>query len=152
MSPINEISEDLSKVLYYVETYNKELEQFDNFFNLDGKKIEYICKEVPKSTVRAKYFYSRCKSFTDFLELKREEVEGKLWKKYIEGSRRTLDKKEIQMFIKQEPEWIAISELLLEIEYLRRGFENILSGLDILHWQLNNIVKLRVASLHEEIF
>lgn len=152
MTPINEISGDLTRVLTYVDTYRNVLEELDLFFNLDGKKIEFICKELPKITVKAKTYYAKCKSFTDFLELKRDEIEGSLWKKYIEGSRRTLDKKEIQMFIKQEPEYVTISELLLELEYLRRGFENVMSGLDILHWQLNNIVKLRVASLQEDVF
>jgi len=145
------ITKDLNNIEKYIEKYELLIEEHQDFFNMEGKKLEYICKTLPLLVRKFKQASYELKTYTDSLKLIKENTESFFWKKYTENSRRQLDKKDLQMYIQQEPEWITISECLLEIEHIKYKIQAILDALDVAHWQMNNITKIRIASLEEDV-
>lgn len=145
------ITKDLNNINSYIQKYETLIEQNQDFFNMEGKKLEYICKTLPKLVQIFKQSSYELKTFQESLALRKEELEGQLWKKYVEGSKRHMAPKDIQMYIQQEEDWVIFSEAILEISHIKNKIQAILDALDVAHWQLNNITKIRIASLEEEV-
>ena len=60
---------------------------------------------------------------------------------------RALGTRDIQQYIKSEPQYVAAQTILLEVQHTKRRLEAIVEALKSLGWSLNNIVKLRIAQL-----
>ncbi len=151
MTFLTSISQDVNNVLNYFDKFENAIETSKEFFELEGKKLEVICRELPKKVAELRQLSIQAKSLSEYIEFKKEEVEGELWKYYSEGYQKTLSSKDIQMYIKQHPKYIEKKELILEIDYIKNQFSSLIEALDIMHWQMSNIVKLRIASLEQEV-
>ena len=151
MAFINRLSKNLANIDVYLDRYEKFIEDNKEFFNTDNVKLEVLCKKLPKLTCDFKLIASELKSMNDYLEFRKETLEGELWKKYIEGSKRHMAPKDIQMYTKQDESFVFIGENILEIAHMKRNVDACIEALETLHWQLNNIVKIRVAELEEAV-
>lgn len=151
MSFIRDLQNNLANVDHYLGKYNKFIDDNKSFFKLEGQNLEGVCKKLPFLVAEFKLIASELKSMNDFLEFRKETLEGELWKKYIEGSKRHMAPKDIQMYTKQESDFITLNEFILEVAHMKQNISAILDALDVLHWQLGHIVRLRVASLEEVV-
>lgn len=151
MSLIQKLKKDLCIVDEYVNKYNAEIEQCKDFFTLEDKNLEYMCKKLPYYVSQFKDIQAEIKTIDSYLDFRRDQIEGTLYKKYLENSQRVLGPKEIGMYIKQDDDYIVITEFILEISHIKNKIIAILEALEVVHWQMNNIVKIRVASLEEII-
>lgn len=151
MSFIRNLNNNLENIDVYLNKYQKFINDNKIFFSLEGQNLEGVCKRLPFLIAEFKLIASELKSMNDFLEFRKETTEGELWKKYLENSKRHLAAKDIQMYSKAEPDLIMIGEFILEVAHMKQNISAILDALDVLHWQLNNMVKLRIASLEEVV-
>lgn len=151
MSFLLKISENIDNVITYIDKYEKAIDAAEETLAYDGRKIEDICKNLPLITHKYKSYAAELKSLQEYLEFKREEVEGKKWKGFNEGYSRQLSAKDISQYIKGDKDYVHHTELILEVIHLRSQMNAVLDGIECLHWQSSNIVKLRVASLEEAV-
>lgn len=151
MAFVQKIINDLTLVDGYLEKHLKLIEKHAPFFKTEGMKIEYLCRQLPYVIVELKQALAELKSINDTLEFRRESIEGELWKKYLESSKRHMAPKDITMYIKQDESFIIINEIVLEVSFVKNKITAMVEALDMLHWQLNSIVKLRVASIEEAV-
>jgi hypothetical protein len=68
-----------------------------------------------------------------------------------EGYSRQLSQTDIKQYIKGDPEFVEMSELILEITHLRNSINGIIDALDTMNWQMGHITKMAVASLEEYV-
>ena len=151
MSFVQKIINNLANIDQYLDKYNKQIDTHKDFFLVEGANLEFVCKRLPFIVAEFKASLAEIKSISDILEFRKETTEGEIWKKYIEGSKRHMAPKDIQMYTKQDESFILINEAILEIAFVKNKIVAILEALEVLHWQLNNIVKIRIASLEEVV-
>jgi hypothetical protein len=151
MSFIKKLNDNLANIDEYLCKYQKVIDNNADFFNWQDKKLEFMCKNLPYVMLQFKSVDAELKTMGDFLEFRRETLEGELWKKYIEGSKRHMAPKDIQMYSKQDPDFIMIQEFILEIAHMKKQITACIEALELLHWQLNNVTKIRVAALEEVV-
>jgi ribosomal protein S6 len=151
MSIIYKLKKNLAIVDEYITKYAGEIEECKDFFNFENKNLEYLCKKLPYYVFQFKSIQGEIKTIEGFLEFEKDKIEGTLFVKYTEKNQRVLGPKEIGMYIKQDPDYVTIMEFILEISQIKYTIIGILDALETYHWQLNNIVKIRVASLEETV-
>ena len=151
MSVISEVKIDLLNVISYLEKYENALKEAEPLFDLKGQLLEKLCRTHPQYLVRYDQLLSEIKSLEGIVELRLEEKEGILWKKYNEGYQRQLSGRDIQAYISGEVEVVKIKEILLEVQSYKSQYNAIVEAFKTMGWRLNNIVKLRISELQDTI-
>ena len=151
MTFLSPIAENVHLVLDYIETYKAKIAEVKPFFTLEGRKLVEICQNIPKRIAEFKTYEAELKSIEELLTIRRDKIEGLRYKSLNEGNSRHLSQTDIKQYIKGDAEFVEMSELILEISFLRKKMEAIIEGLNIMNWQVGHITKLAIASLEEYV-
>lgn len=92
-----------------------------------------------------------CKTIENFMTQKLETTEAHLHKHYLENTQRALQQRDLAMYIKGDPQFSEVNQVVMEVAHIRRQLEAIVDALKSLGWSLNNIVKLRVEQLEQTV-
>ena len=149
MTFLTPIANDSTKVLEYIDKFETALSEIEPFFNLTGQKLSVVCQLIPVKIKDFKKYAAQLKSIEELLITRRDSVESVKWKFYTEGYSCKLTAKDVQQYIKGDPTYVELSELILEITYLHGAISSVLEGLNAMHWQMNNVTKIVIASLDE---
>lgn len=147
MSIVSDISTNIELLVEKLEEYDAELEKAAPAFEMEGKKLEELCRLQPKGQA----FYDRklaeLKTIEDLIENKLKVIESVHWKKYNEQYSRVLSTRDIVAYIAGEKDYNTMKEILLEVVNIKRQYEAVVEGFKQMGWTLKNIVALRVAAL-----
>lgn len=86
------------------------------------------------------------------LELRVERVETKYYRKYKESYNRDLSQREIDRYLAGEDEVYNVRNLQYRFARTMNLYATLIKGLEIKHYQLTNITKLRAAGLDDAMF
>ena len=142
---------NLNKIPNRIELYEQLIDAAEPCFQLDGKSLEVACKNHAKDLMFYDQMLQECKTIEETIRGKIEEVEATLYKKINDSSQKALGTREIQLYVKSEPQYIDAMHILFEVVHTKRRLESIVEALKSLGWSLNNIVKLRIAQLENTI-
>lgn len=152
MSAISELSgSNIVKVAEKLVLYETMIEQAAIHFELDGKNLEDACKKQSQNLMIYDVALQECKTIHDLVDSQRDAVKSNHWKRLNEKHSKSLSTKDIEAYIAGEPDWIQMTELILEIVETRRKLEAIVEALKSLGWSLSHIVKIRVSQLEHII-
>jgi hypothetical protein len=84
-----------------------------------------------------------------YLEIRMTKVKGTAFKKYLEGYNRTLTSRDAEKYADADDSVIEVAMLINQVALLRNSYQSIMKGLDVKHWQINNLVKLKTAGLED---
>lgn len=132
-------------ILYFDSIYDDYRKKLD----VKGKILINVGAEIPDLTEKIASIWSEIKSIYDIIELKKIAAIGKARKKYIEHYNRTLSASQVEKYAEVDPEVLSISEILIEIEFLRYKWEGLSKGVERLHQQLRIITEMRRGGLEE---
>lgn len=85
----------------------------------------------------------------EFLNIELRKIRSKLFKKYLENYQRALSSRDVEKYVDGEADVVDMEKVINEFAMLRNQWLGIVKGLDIKGFQLNNIIKLRVAGLDD---
>lgn len=142
---------NLSKVPARMAVYEELIEAAEICFELGGKNLEGVCRNHARDLMTYDMMLQECKTIEETIRVKIEELESSLYRKINDTSQKALGVREIQQYIKSEPQFVAASEILLEVLHTKRRLESIVEALKSLGWSLGHIVKLRIAQLEKTI-
>jgi chaperonin cofactor prefoldin len=141
----------LKKLPARVALYEQLIEAAEPLFNLDDRKLEEACKEHAKNLMFYDVMLQECKSIEETIRYKIDELESTLYRNLNENSNRVLGTRDIQQYIKSDPQFVNAQEVLMEVIVVKRKLEAIVEALKSMGWSLNNITKLRIAQLEDAI-
>jgi hypothetical protein len=149
MSIIGKLSRDpIAVIPALLEEYDAFLGANEDLFETEGVLLEKLCKTLSKSQSIFDRKLQDLKTIEDYVrENLLGPIESRHWKRYNEGYSRSLSTRDIQAYIKGEPDYVAMYEVLLEVVHLKRQYEAVVEAIKTMHWQLNNVVKLRIEQL-----
>ena len=84
-----------------------------------------------------------------YLEIKMQKVKGVAFKKYLEGYQRALSSRDAEKYSDADDTVIEIALLINQIALVRNQYLSVMKGLDVKHWQINNLTKLKAAGMED---
>ena len=139
------------QLLSIITKYEKYVEEAEPLFKIDGKKLEEVCRTLPKNLVVYDRHYHEMKTLEEWMMVKREKIQSKLWKKFLEGYPRALAAKDIQMYIQGDPEYVEFTEIILEVANIKAKLQSLVKAFENMSWMLGHITKLRIAELQDVV-
>lgn len=150
-SVIAQVSKNPANIVKLLAEYDNLLDKSRAIFDLEGNRLEHLCRDHPKNVVFYRSRLAELKSLEDFFKLQADEIASVHWKKYNEKHSRALTQKDIQQYIAGEPDYVQQWELILEIAHMRKQYEAVVDALSDMSWMLGHVVKLRVADMESVV-
>ena len=146
----HEIVKDLSNILPAIQYFNSELEHARHTELCMKKKIiEDIAVELPGVVEYRFNQLQEIEAILNFLNIGLRKLRSQYFKKYLENYQRALSSRDVEKYVDGESEIVDYESIINEFALVRNQWLGLLKSLDILQWQLTNIVKLRVAGLDD---
>lgn len=139
------------KIAQKIVDYSKFVQDAASFFEMDGKRLEVICKEHAKNVYETCRRISEMKALEEYYYIVIAKIESAHWKKYNEKYSRALSTKDIQAYIAGEEDYVSAKELSLEVSFVKNQLDQVLDALNGMSFMINNITKLRVAELEDVV-
>ena len=139
------------QLLNIITRYEKHVDDAEPLFKLEGKKLEEIARTLPYNLAAYDRHYQEMKTLEEWLMVRRDKIQAKLWKKYLEGYARALASKDIQMYIQGDKEYVEFTEIILEVGNIRNKLHAVVEGFTQMGWMIGHITKLRIAELQDVV-
>lgn len=151
MTRIADLGEDAKKLADVLAEYEAGLEGIEEIIKIEGKNLEHANRENPAWQLYYDQRRVELVTIVKYLEARVNAARGKLWKQYTESFSRDLSDRAKDKYIDNEPLFLTWNELYLEAKELYDKYQGVVDTLQARAYSLNNITKLRVASLENII-
>ena len=142
------VSNNIAKLPECIEFFEGEIVEARKDIALAGS-IEKASAKLP-SVVESGIIQSQeIEGILEYLNIELRKVRAETFKKYLESYNRQLSSRDAQFYVDGESEVVDLQKLINEFSLLRNKFLGLMKGLDAKQFQVNNIVKLRVAGLED---
>lgn len=151
MSRIPDLGDKFAKLPKVMAEYDAALDDIEDKIRIKGKHLEGANMENP--TWQSYYDQKRIelKTLTDFFTMEVARVRGKLFRSYKEGHQRDLNEREINQYINNEDAYLTMYGMYLEVKEMLDKYKAVVDAYTTRGYALNNITKIRVASLEDAI-
>lgn len=151
MSRIPDLGEKFKNIPDIIAEYDFALSDYKDHLELKGKTIEQANRENP---AWQSYYDERrieLKTLVDYMEAQVNRVKGRLFKSYTETYPRELSDRAKDKYIENEEAYLAVYEIYLEVKEMYNRYQSVVDSFTARAYALNNITKLRVASLEDAV-
>jgi len=148
MNWYSEIVKDWGKIPDFIEHFTDELLEARKEVKIHGnveKNATYLPAYVEQRFAQLQEIEAVLEHLNTQLRKKRSEY----FRKYMENYNKALSSRDAEKYADGEDEVVAISELINQVAYVRNQYLGITKGFEIKHFQLSNIIKLRVAGMED---
>jgi hypothetical protein len=146
-----QLTEDLAVVLQAIDHFEAEYKKGLADLDCVGR-ISEAEGRLPGQTAYHMANQKDLEIINRILDLRVERVEQRYYKKYKETYNRDLSQREIDRYLAGEDEVYHIRNLHLRFARTMNLYASLIKGLEIKHYQLTNITKLRAAGLDDAMF
>ena len=151
MTIINEIGEKFKKLPAVLSEYDKELDLIESRLTLENITLERANMENPTWLSFYDQKKVELKILNDYMEMRVNQCRGRLFARYKENNMVSLNATEINQYINNEDAYVELFEILLEVQEMYEKYKQVIEAFKARGYALNNITKIRVASLEDVI-
>jgi len=148
MNWYNEVVKDWSKIPDCIEHYSNELLEARKEVRIHGN-VEKNSTQLPAYVELRFSQLQELEAILEHLNIQLRKKRSEYLRKYLENYNKALSSRDAEKYADGEQEVVAISELINQVAYTRNQFLGITKGFEIKHFQLTNIIKLRVAGMED---
>lgn len=149
MSRIPDLGEKYKHLPSVLDEYQAAIGDIENLIRIKGKKLEAANVENPAWQLYYDQKRIELATLVRYFEQEVQRIRGKLFRNYKENHSRELSEREINRYIDNEEVYLNINELLLEVKELYEKYQGVVEAFTARGYALNNITKIRVASLED---
>ena len=147
-----QVSGNLGKIADCITFYESQLEEARVECGLVGN-IEKNATRIPGIVEHRFNQLQEIEAILEFLNIQLRKVRSKFYKRYLENYQRALTSNDVKNYIDGEQEVVDMANVVNECALLRNKYLGLMKAIDAKQFQINNIVKLRVAGLDDaELF
>ena len=140
--------DDFSPIADCVAYYEGQLAEARKDLEVSGR-VEIIAKKLPGL---AEYRYNQLQeleAILKYLNIKFDKTRGHAYRHYMEKYDRALTGRDAEKYADTDDKVFNLALLINQIALLRNKFLGISKGLEMLNYQISNIIKLRVAGIED---
>ena len=144
----NRVVADLGKIPDFIGYFEAELAQARTETYIKGK-IETAVSNLPGITEYRFNQLQEIEAVLNYLNIQLRKVRRKHFQKYLETYARALTSRDAEKYTDGEDEVIDFETIINEVALLRNKWLGVIKGLEVKGYQLNNIIRLRVAGMED---
>jgi len=144
------LDKDYGNLPDILDLYEKLYSNFDKDSDMNGKTMLEISKANPSNYAYYEERAIELKYLLDTLELRRTQMQGKLYQGLKKGSNIALNEREINQYVKSDDLYVDISIMILEVKELHDKFLLAVTTFKNIGYSMNNLTKLMIAQLEQE--
>lgn len=144
----NRVVADLSEIPAFIEYYERELSQAKSDVAIRGN-VEKAVSGLPGVTEHRFNQLQEIEAVLEYLNIQLRKIRRKHFQKYLEAYQRALSSRDAEKYVDGEDEVIDFETIINEVALLRNKWLGVMKGLETKAYQINNIVKLRVAGMED---
>jgi hypothetical protein len=148
MSWYSKVSKDISALPDCIEYFYQELDQAKGEVRLRGN-VEKASSSLPGIVEQRFNQLQEIEAILEFLNIELRRIRSKSFKKFLETYQRALTSRDCEKYVDGESDVVDMEQIINEFAMLRNQWLGIIKSLDIKGFQINNIIKLRVAGLDD---
>jgi len=148
MNWYSNIVKDWSEIPNCIQFFENEL--------VDARKEVRINGNIEKNSTRLPAYVElrfgqlqEIEAILEHLNIQLRKKRSEYLRKYLENYNKVLSSRDAEKYADGEDEIVAIGELINQIALVRNQYLGITKGFEIKHFQLTNIIKLRVAGMED---
>lgn len=145
---LREIRANTDKVDDFYDEYSKELPHAKEEIKIDGP-LEGQARKMAQLTDKRFSQLQDIEAIYDLLDIELKKLRSKHYKSYLENYNRALSSRDVEKYIDGEYDVVDLLMKINKIRLLRNKFASITKGMEVKHFQLTNIIKMRVAGLDD---
>ena len=142
------VSSNISNLPDCIEHYESELQEARKEIPMKGS-IERSSSVLPAIVETRFSQLQEIEAILEHLNIQLRRIRAQTFRKFLEKYERALTSRDAGAYVDGEPEVVDQTELINQFGLLRNQFLGVLKALEAKQFQINNIVKLRVAGLED---
>lgn len=139
---------DFAPLVDAIEYFENELETARFEVKLKGS-VEKASSRLPGQVEQRFAQLQEIEAILKYLEIRMDKIKGAAFKKYLESYQRALSSRDAEKYADADDSVIEVALLINQVALLRNQYLAIMKGLDVKHWQINNLTKLKVAGMED---
>lgn len=148
MSWYRKIVKDWDHIPDCLDYFENELADARAEVKIKGN-VEKAATELPAYVELRFSQLQELEAILEHLNIQLRKKRSEYLRKYLENYNKALSSRDAEKYADGEDEVIAISELINQVALMRNKFQGITKGFEIKHFQLSNVIKLRVAGMED---
>lgn len=148
MSWYSKIVDDIGQLGAFLNYYDQEYQVARSELVIRGT-IENNSKQLPPIVELRFSQLQEIEAVLEFLNITHRKCISGYYRKYLENYQRQLSSRDIEKYIDGEDEVMNYQVLINEVALLRNRWLGVIKSLETKQFQLNNVIKLRVAGLDD---
>jgi hypothetical protein len=144
----SKISKDISFIPDAVAHFTKELNDAKMEVKIKGN-IEQAAANMPGVVEHRFNQLQEIEAILEYLNIELRRLKSQYFKKYLENYQRSLSSRDCEKYVEGEADVVDFEKIINEFALLRNQWLGITKALDNKGFQLNNIIKLRVAGMED---
>ena len=148
MSWYAKVSKDIAHLPGSLDHFYGELEQARFEVKVYGN-VEKASAALPGIVEQRFNQLQEIEAILEYLNIELRRIRSKAFRKYLESYNRALSSRDCEKFVEGEPDVVDMEKIINEFAMLRNQWLGIVKALDIKGYQINNIIRLRVAGMDD---
>lgn len=148
MSWYAKVSKDIAHLPNCLDHFYTELDKARAEVKIHGN-VEKASAALPGIVEQRFNQLQEIEAILEYLNIELRRTKSKAFKKYLENYQRALSSRDCERYSEGEPDVVDMEKIVNEFAMLRNQWLGIIKALDIKGYQINNIIKLRVAGLDD---
>lgn len=144
--------DDLVPLADALAHFEAEYQDARRELDVKGKRIEEVSRRLPGIVEYRFAQLQEIEAILALFELRVDKATAEAKKRYLEHYNRTLSDRTAEKYAEVDQDVFDLKMLIIEISRVRNLFLSITKGMEYLHWQLNNLIKLRQAGIEDSVF
>ena len=148
MSWYRKVVADWNNIPQCLDHFETELAEARSEVKIKGN-VEKNSTELPAYVELRFSQLQELEAILEHLNISLRKKRSEYLRKYLENYNKALSSRDAEKYADGEDEVVAISELINQVALMRNSYLGITKGFEIKHFQLSNIIKLRVAGMED---
>lgn len=142
------IEHDIGLIPDFIDYYENEMEEAKKEISMKGR-LEITSTSLPILLEKRFSQLQDIEAVLEYLNILLDKTRSTHFKKFLEGYKRALSSRDADKYSEGEDEVTDMRILVNRVALIRNRFLSIMKALDAKSFQINNLVKLRVAGLED---
>ena len=142
------VQDSLTVLPECITYFDTELQQARYDCTLKGN-VEKLSREIPQIVEHRFNQLQEIEAILENLNIQLRQIRSKKYRQFLEHYQRALTSRDAEKYIDGEEEVVTMQLLINEFALIRNKFQGVIKALDAKQFQINNVIKLRVAGLDD---
>jgi len=148
MGWFGEIRKDMTKIVPAIEYYEQQLSDAKMECSLRGS-VEKHGRDIPGIVEYRFGQLQEIEAILEYLNIETKKLKTEKYRQYLENYNRALSSRDAEKYADGDAAVVDQQHIVNEFAFIRNKYMGLIKALDAKQFQINNIIKLRVAGLDD---